>query len=269
MQIADYLDRIGYQGSPEATAATVDQLIALHQGSVPFENIDIVRLHRPIVLDRARLYEKIVSERRGGFCYELNGAFSWLLEALGARVTYGYGSWQVESGEWVEPFQHIVLAVELPGEGGRRLVDVGFGADSPICSAPLRDGAETTVTHPSVRGYRTIELNSGPDAWRIERLTPEGIWTLVYEVDLTPRALSDFNSQCQELQTSPESHFTQQLICSRATPTGRVTIGGGRFIHTVDGDRTEREINGLDDELALLQEWFDIRIDATVYGGQR
>lgn len=268
MRAEDYFDRIGYQGSPAATTATLDRLIALHQETVPFENIDIVRLHRPILLDRSRMYEKIVTDRRGGFCYELNGALSVLLEALGARVTYGYARWPSGDGTWTEPFEHIVLAVGLPGVPARLLADVGFGADSPVASVPLQDRAEIAVAHQSVRGYRAIRIGNNPDAWRIEHLTPEGTWTLVYELDLTPRPLSDFNTQCHLLQTSPESHFTQQLICSRATPEGRVTLGGGRFIRTVDGDRQERDIAGLSDELALLDEWFGIRIDASIYGGQ-
>ena len=80
MNSATYLQRVGYAGPAHPTEDTLDRLIGLHQQAVPFENIDIVRLHRPIVLDRARLYGKIVGERRGGFCYELNGLFDQLLD---------------------------------------------------------------------------------------------------------------------------------------------------------------------------------------------
>jgi N-hydroxyarylamine O-acetyltransferase len=261
-----YLARIGFTGQADASVETIDALIGLHQQNVPFENIDIVRLHRPIVLDRERLVEKIVDERRGGFCYELNGAFSWLLEQLGAQVTYGFGQWQLPDGSRTEPFDHIVLAAVLPGEGERLLVDVGFGADSPVTAIPLRDGGEKPVAHHAICGYRARQLGDEPNFWRIEQLKPEHEWTVVYDVDLTPRALSEFNDRCELLQTSPDSHFTQRLICSRATTDGRVTIGGGTFIQTVDGDRSEREVAGLDDELALLDEWFSIRIDPDQYG---
>jgi N-hydroxyarylamine O-acetyltransferase len=266
MDAASYLQRIGWTGPADATVDTIDTLIAFHLRAVPFENLDIVRLHRPIVLDRERLVEKIVDEHRGGFCYELNGAFSWLLEQLGGQVTYGYGQWQLPDGGRTAPFEHIVLAATLPGERVPLLVDVGFGADAPVAAIPLRDGAEKMVEHFAVRGYRTTEFGDEANRWRIEQLKPDGDWTPVYEVDLTPRALSEFNDRCQVLQTSPDSHFTQRLICSRATSNGRVTIGGGTFIRTVDGERTERDVAGLDDELELLDEWFAIRIDPDQYG---
>jgi N-hydroxyarylamine O-acetyltransferase len=266
VDVASYLMRIGFAGRADASVETIDSLIEQHQRTVPFENIDIVRLHRPIVLDRERLVEKIVDERRGGFCYELNGAFSWLLEQLGAQVTFGYALWQLPDGGWTEPFEHIVLAATLPGEREPLLVDVGFGVDAPVIAIPLRDGAEKMVDHLAVRGYRATKLGGEPNRWRIERLKPDGDWAPVYEVYLTPRALLEFNDRCQFLQTSPESHFTQRLICSRATSDGRVTIGGGTFIRTVDGERSEREVTGLNDELALLDEWFAIRLDPDSYG---
>jgi N-hydroxyarylamine O-acetyltransferase len=263
---ASYLRRIGFTGRADASVETIDALIGQHQRTVPFENVDIVRLHRPIVLERERLVAKIVDERRGGFCYELNGAFSWLLEQLGVHVTFGYALWQLPDGGWTEPFEHIVLAATLPGEREPQLVDVGFGADAPIVAIPLRDGAEKIVERHAVRGYRATRLADESNHWRIELLNLEGGWAPLYEVDLTPRALSEFNDRCQYLQTSPDSHFTQRLICSRATNDGRVTIGGGTFIRTVDGERSEREVTGLADELALLDEWFAIRLDADEYG---
>src|SRR4030095_4232805 len=103
------------------------------------------------------------------------------------------------------------------------------------------------------------------DCWRIEAQLAGGDWTMIYEADLTPRALADYGERCDSMQTSPESHFTQNLICSRAMDNGRVTIGGGKLIVTVDGERSERPLAGLDDELAQLREWFAIELDAEHY----
>ena len=107
------------------------------------------------------------------------------------------------------------------------------------------------------------------DWWRIEAYRPDAEWSLVYEVDLTPRRMEEYAERCDYLQTSPRSHFTQGLICSRPLPNGRVTLGGDAFILTTDGNRVERPLEGAGDEIALLQEWFGIEIDPTRYGEER
>lgn len=267
MNVCQYLDRLGYQGSAEPVRKTLDGLIDRHLASVPFENLDIVRLRRPIVLDNERHFAKIAGERRGGFCYELNGLFAGLLAELGFGVTRGYGSWLNGDGTWVVPFDHIVLAVTLPGSGERMLVDVGFGSGCPVVAVPLRDRQTHEIEHREIAAYRTIALPDGPDRWRIEAKRRDGDWALVYEVDLTPRTIEDYAERCTYLQTSPESHFTQNLICSRPLPNGRVTLGGGAFILTTDGNRVERPLEGYADELTLLREWFGIEIDPERYGG--
>ncbi|TDI15991.1 MAG: arylamine N-acetyltransferase, partial [Acidobacteria bacterium] len=85
MEINAYLKRIGYRGSRQPTAETLRQLHRAHLLAVPFENLDIPLGH-PIVLSLPSFYDKIVRRRRGGFCYELNGLFGWLLEQLGFTV---------------------------------------------------------------------------------------------------------------------------------------------------------------------------------------
>src|SRR5437762_14222540 len=86
MHVGAYLQRINYRGSPEPNAQTLRELHRAHMLTVPFENLDI-HLGRPITLGQAALFDKIVTRRRGGFCYELNGLFAALLRALGFDVT--------------------------------------------------------------------------------------------------------------------------------------------------------------------------------------
>jgi N-hydroxyarylamine O-acetyltransferase len=86
MDVALYLQRIRYEGSVEPNFTTLRTLHLAHLLTVPFENLDI-HVQRPITLDRAALFDKIVLRRRGGFCYELNGLFAALLEKLGFVVT--------------------------------------------------------------------------------------------------------------------------------------------------------------------------------------
>ena len=84
--VVTYLNRVGVPASAVGDAAGLRALHRAHQQTVPFENLSI-HLAEPISLDERDLIDKIVHRRRGGFCYELNGAFALLLEALGARVS--------------------------------------------------------------------------------------------------------------------------------------------------------------------------------------
>ncbi len=269
MHVPAYLDRIGFEGAASPTLETLDGLIDRHLATVPFENVDIVRLRRPIVLDQQRHFDKIVGERRGGFCYELNGSFAGLLEQLGYGVTLGYSVWPNSDGVWTAPFEHMVLVATLPDSGERVLVDVGFGASCPIVAIPLRPDTVHAVAHRSIEAYRMNRLANGPDYWRVDVKQVGGDWSQVYDADLTHRSIEDYAERCDYLQTSLESHFTQGLICSLPREDGRVTLGGGQFILTTDGQRVERPLEGPDDELALLHEWFGIDVDPVSYGVAR
>jgi N-hydroxyarylamine O-acetyltransferase len=83
MDVPSYLARIGYSGAILPNIGTLRALHRAHMLTVPFENLDIA-LGRTIVADERLIVRKIVNGRRGGFCYELNGAFAALL--AGARI---------------------------------------------------------------------------------------------------------------------------------------------------------------------------------------
>jgi N-hydroxyarylamine O-acetyltransferase len=131
VDIRAYLDRINYRGPLEPTAETLRALHRRHMMSVPFENLDI-GLGREIVLDPERFVEKIVTHRRGGFCYELNGAFAALLGALGFHVTLLSARVANDQGIASKEFDHLALQVDLED---RWLADVGFGDSfvEPLC----------------------------------------------------------------------------------------------------------------------------------------
>src|SRR5262245_14904037 len=121
-RVAEYLGRVGYDGPVDVTPETLRRLHLAHLLAVPFENLDI-HLGRPIVLDVDRIFEKIVRRRRGGFCYELNGLFAWLLGELGFDVEL-LSAQVLDGGRLGPEFDHMTLLVE---HEGRWLVDVGFG----------------------------------------------------------------------------------------------------------------------------------------------
>jgi len=137
MNVPAYLDRIGYQGPLSLTPETLRLLHRRHLETVPFENLDIPRF-RKITIDPDAFERKIVEERRGGFCYELNGAFAGLLTAIGFRVTLVSCHFARKDGTDGPEFDHLALRVDLDDPW---LADVGFG-DSFLEPLPLKAGIE-------------------------------------------------------------------------------------------------------------------------------
>jgi N-hydroxyarylamine O-acetyltransferase len=245
---AAYLSRIKHSGALTPSAETLRQLQLEHLLSVPFENLSI-HSGEPIVLDDAALLDKIVRRRRGGFCYELNGLFAALLRQLGFDVQMLSASVANSEGVWGPDFDHMTLMVTLED---RWLVDVGFG-DSFI--EPLRLDQRTE----QVQGNRTYRLDHEGDRLTLLQKIGDGDWKPQYRFTLEPHVYEDYEEMCHYQQTSPESHFTRSVICSRLTAEGRVTISDKRLITTRGDTRDERDLS--DDEMpGLLQELFGIRM---------
>jgi N-hydroxyarylamine O-acetyltransferase len=246
MNLDAYFERIGYAGP---TAPTLSVLVALHRAhllAVPFENLDIHRGRR-ITLDEAALFDKLVTRRRGGFCYEQNALFAAVLRTMGYDVSLLEARVRRPDGGFGIPFDHMTLLVRLEV---RWLVDVGFG-DSFV--EPLRLDYVGAQVQPA--GVFRVELDG--TTGRYSRQQPETGWRAEYEFYLTPRCLSDFADGCHYHQTAPETSFTQRRVCSLALPGGRVTLtapppgaaGPRRLIVTRDGIREERD---LEDEAAFV-----------------
>src|SRR5262249_21645306 len=131
--LAAYLDRIAVARPRVLDEAALGLLHRAHQMAVPFENLSI-HLAEPISLDEDDLLGKIITRRRGGFCYELNGAFALLLLALGAQVER-VPARASGGGGLGPPFAPLALVVRRADGGGPWLADVGFGSHSTY---PLR-----------------------------------------------------------------------------------------------------------------------------------
>ena len=245
MEIDAYLKRIGYIGSREPTVETLSQLHRAHMLSTSFENLDI-HLGHPINLSLPSFYDKIVRRRRGGFCYELNGLFGWLLEQFGFQVVML--SARVFNGAQPGPeFDHLILLIEMEEP---LIADVGFG-DSFL--EPLRLYIdEEDVQHGSSYHF------TGSDSEKVLQRRRESDWEPQYVFSLTSRRLAEFSATCHYQQTSPESGFTQKAVCSLATTNGRITLSNNRLITTAGGQREEREVKSEEEYRTLLEAHFGI-----------
>jgi N-hydroxyarylamine O-acetyltransferase len=252
MDVQAYLHRIGYSAS-EVDHPSPDLLRALHRAHlfiVPFENLDI-HLKREILCDETRILHKIVNQRRGGFCYELNGAFAALLRALGFQVTLLSARVAKDEGTFGPEFDHLTLRVDLEEPW---LADVGFG-DCFLDPLRLEFGAEQQQGD---RVYRLSSRRASNDSVIDLEVMADDKWKKEYAFTLLPRELSDFAGMCRYHQTSPKSHFTGQRICSMATTEGRITLADERLIETRGGTRQEKLLSGELEWRATLRELFGV-----------
>ncbi|MFI2224984.1 arylamine N-acetyltransferase [Streptomyces fradiae] len=277
-----YLRRIGAERPDRPTEAALRELQLRHLEAVPFENLS-VHLREDVVLDAAALVGKVVDRGRGGFCYELNGAFAALLRALGYRVELLQARVYGDDGHPGIPYDHLALRVRAADGGGRAwLTDVGFGDHSHF---PL-DLDERGEQEDPAGVFRIVEApgpgpedgaGEGPEdgagtgmaagAGTGTAAGADGDLDVVrdgrprYRLERRPRALADFAVGAWWHRTSPESPFTRSPVCSLLTGRGRVTLSGRRLITTEDGSRTERVLSGDGELLAVYRDRFGIRLD--------
>lgn len=249
MDVNVYLDRIQYQGSLEPTIETLHQLHYSHLLTVPFENLSI-HLNQPIHLNLEELYTKVIHQRRGGFCYELNSLFSWLLQQLGFNVTLISAQVARDDGQFGREFGHLTLLVK---DSSSWLVDVGFG-DSFLYPLKLESLTE------KIQNGEAYQLLQQESTW-IFYQKKLGDYKPQYCFTLTPRKLTDFQTTCDYNQTSPHSIFTQRIICTKATVTGRVTLSDNRLIVTENGQRQESILETETEYQRILEDYFGIFID--------
>lgn len=248
----EYLNRLGYY---EPVTPTVQHLNALqnrHLHRIPFENLDI-HLGREIILDRDRIYNKIVLGNRGGFCFEVNSLFQELLEAL------GYTCYLISCAVFSEVEQaftieggHAAIVVLLNGK--RWLVDVGFGDGIQF---PVTISGNQSERH-NHRYFQVFEMDQ--QTFQLMKSDDCVKWIPMYRFQDLPVELNYFKPMCYFHQTSLTSPFTQRRICTKLVPNGRITLTGDRIIRTFRDDRQETsiDIQSFDN---YLNDLFDMRVN--------
>jgi N-hydroxyarylamine O-acetyltransferase len=231
LDLRAYFARIGYTGTPSADLSTLQALHALHPAAIAFENLDPL-LGRPVPLDLPTLQEKLVTGRRGGYCFEHNTLFKGVLEALGFSVTSLAARvlWMAAPGAPPNPRAHMVLKVELPE--GVHLADVGFGG--LLASAPLRLVYDAEQKTPSgilrlIESHEFVSLQA--------KLASH--WQDVYRFTLEPQFPIDFEVANWFTSTHPNSRFRNVLMVQRLMPHGRVSLLNRRLARRFADGRVE------------------------------
>jgi len=250
-----YLDRVGLTTAPSATVDGLEALMRAHLTAVPFENLDVY-LQRGIAVDAGWSLAKILDQGRGGWCFELNGAFSRFLVALGFEVRLLGAA--VLLGGPARLVDHLTLEVLL--EGQPHLVDVGFG-DGFARPLPLNVGPDARLEG----GTGQFGFMPSPEGTTLVRYDEHGHPGPQYRFRRVSLTLDDFNAPSNRLYGDADGNFRTGPVATRLLEGGpdRVTL-------TTDRLRITRG-RGADDEAVdpggpgwswRLKRWFGIDASA-------
>lgn len=248
MDRAAYLNRIGFSGEISPRLDALRDLHECHVRKVPFENLD-VQNKVLIQLNENHLIEKVVTQKRGGFCYELNYLFGKLLTQLGFQVKMV--SARVYDDEAPGPeFDHLALIVQT--EDKRWLADVGFG---DLFVTPIALDSEQVQF--DGRNYFKLQKKD-PETYLLSMSTDGKGFEKKYSFTLLGRVISDFQEQCDFKQFSPESYFVKNRVVTVPSSHGRKTIFNEKFISKDAAGRKDMTIEGTHHLHQILQNEFDI-----------
>jgi len=239
MELSAYLERIGHAGPVAPDLATLKALHRAHLLAIPYENLD-VQFGRTVTTDPGDAFDKIVTRRRGGWCYEMNAVLGLALTEIGFSVTRMSGAAMREQLGDETVGNHLVLRVDLDGEPW--IADVGFGdgALEPFRLKPATmafDGYD----------FRLEALDDG--WWRFHNHEFGGAKSFDFrEARADPAQLAE---RCRWLQTAPESHFVLNVIVQRYR--GREILQmRGRTLRIVTPAGVEVQLIGSADEMVAV-----------------
>lgn len=250
MDVKVYLNRINYQHDISEDVDTLFQLQKAHLYTVPFENLDI-HYGRTITLDLDKMYQKVVQEKRGGFCYELNGLFHQLLKELGFDVQIISARVYGREKQFGPEYDHLAILAQIHQK--TYLVDVGFGQFS---LEPLT--VELGILQNDAHGVFRFEQFD--EKYLIVNKIVKELVEPQYIFSTESRKLQEFQQMCIYHQTSNKSHFTRKKVITLPTQSGRITLNNDNLKITKGTEIIEHPVESNQEFEALLDLYFGIKI---------
>lgn len=235
VKVQKYFERIGLT-MPETVvpdSALLNQLQFAHCTHIPYENLDIIQ-GIPLSLKDEDLYRKVVEEGKGGYCFELNGLFAWLLRELGYKVTE-YASRYLRGESSIPMRRHRVLKVEATD--GIWCCDVGIGEVCPRYPVRLEEGLEQPQFDECYRFDRDDFLG-----WVLMD-RHNGEWRQFYSFTEEPQLPQDYEALSCYCEKHPDSPFIHEEMFSLKTADGRITLDGHTFKTFCGSDVTVKTLN--------------------------
>ncbi|MGD9513710.1 MULTISPECIES: arylamine N-acetyltransferase family protein [Mycolicibacterium] len=249
-----YFTRIGLTMPVESTLDALRDIVAGHNRSIPFENLDPVTGIPVVDLSAEALADKLLGRRRGGYCYEQNGLLGYVLDDLGFGVQRLVGRviW-MQDDDTLPAQTHQVLSVTLPDGDGPYLVDVGFGGQTLSSPIRLAPGPVQQTRH---EPYRLLDH---PEGFELQARVG-GVWESLYLLDPIPRPRIDLEVGSWYVSTYPESVFVRGLTAALVTDDARWNLRGRRLaVHRAGGSEKTR-LGSAADVLEVLEGRFGINL---------
>lgn len=248
-----YRTRIGLDTALCCDKQTLLALIEHHARAIPFENVDTLA-GRCSSLDFDTLHSKMVLQRRGGYCYEQNSLFMYLLRDLGFEVEALEARALAGSLDPSRATRNH-MALEVVVDGKRYLVDVGFGSSAPL--APIEFGAGAQRCSDGTVYRLTAEL----DCWLLQ-IDGGGSWHDTYRVEPSrPRAV-DLEVGHWYVSHHPEFFLRRNLVVGRAVTGGRLTLFNRQLKrrHGATGEVDESSLSSRAEVGDVLRDGFNLDI---------
>lgn len=255
-QITKYFERINFSGNKNISLETLSLFQKQHLLHIPFENLDI-HSNVPIVLKIKNLYRKIILNKRGKFCFELNSLFYTLLKSLGYNIQIVSARvFNEQNGSFGKEFDHMTLIINI--NGNEYLSDVGFGEFSVT---PL-EIVLNKIQKDQNGFFRIIKFKRSH--FYVQRLINKK-WVHLYLFSKKPQRVKDFAAMCKYHSSSPKSHFTQKKVCSQMTSEGRITLTDDYLKLTKNKKIIKRKIQNEKKFASLLQKYFNITMSNDLF----
>ncbi len=251
LNLDSYFERIKYTGRTDVTEETLRNLHIAHTLNIPFENLDVY-YGRPVLLDPESLSGKLINNRRGGYCFEMNGLFSLVLQRLGFRVKNLLARGTIDGIDYIAK-THQVLLIE---KGNKKwLADVGFGNDGIMAPLLLEEG---TDQQQFAHTYRLIKHSK---FGYVLQKKDRNDYTSLYAFTLEECQPMDFVMSNHFTSTFPNSFFLTMRMITMPTKEGRITLTDSHFKISANGDTTENKIENDDEFKMVLKKYFDLDLD--------
>lgn len=250
-----YLERIGYTGETNPTMETLEAIILQHACTIPFENLNPL-LRWPVKLDILSLQQKIIFDKRGGYCFEHNLLLSHALSAIGFEVTWLSARvlWNRAEGV-VSPRTHMLLLIKLDDDN--YIADVGFGGLTLTGPLILIPGIEQPTPHEPFR------LMKEGEEYTLEAKVKEE-WKAIYCFSLQEQLLPDYEATSWYLCNYPGSHFIKTLRAARSAPGFRYALNNNEFaVHQLNGATERKTLTTVEEIMTTLETIFLINLPQT------
>ena len=245
--IRAYLDRMDYRGDLTPCLNTLIELQRCHLYSIPFENLELLKDGFEPNLSRDYLFDKIVHQRRGGVCHELNTSFYYLLTAM------GFDAHPIGGRSFLDkPMTgHAFTLVHLPE--GDYTVDVGYGDDAvPPLNLTTRERVDAYFAkfwiEDDAEGFQRMYLQRPGEQPAFQ-----------YQFSPKPMATEDFIDTFRETATKGVTFFADEYFCCRYYPEGKALFLRGVLTVTEGNTVVEkRTVSPGEESLRVLREYFDL-----------